>query len=50
MLKNGIVASSRDAVVGQLQELEQAGLQRIMLQWLNLDDLDGLEALAKAVL
>ena len=50
MLKNEIVAGSRDAVVGQLQELEHVGLQRIMLQWLDLDDLDGLEALAKAVL
>jgi hypothetical protein len=33
-----------------LDHLEEAGLQRIMLQWLDLDDLDGLEALAKAVL
>lgn len=48
--QRGIVAGSRDAVLGQLKELEQAGLQRIMLQWLDLDDLDGLEALAKAVL
>jgi len=44
------VAGSPEAVVEQLQELEQAGLQRIMLQWLDLDDLDGLKALAKAVL
>ena len=48
--QRGIVAGSRDEVVEQLQELEQAGLQRIMLQWLDLDDLDGLKALAKAVL
>ena len=48
--QRGIVAGPRDAVLGQLQELEQAGLQRIMRQWLDLDDLDGLEALAKAVL
>ena len=48
--QRGIVAGSHDAVLRQLQELEQAGLQRIMLQWLDLDDLDGLEALAKAVL
>ena len=34
----------------QLQKLEESGLQRIMLQWLDLDDLKGLEALAKAVL
>ncbi|HVF24692.1 MAG TPA: TIGR03560 family F420-dependent LLM class oxidoreductase [Anaerolineales bacterium] len=48
--QRGIVAGSSQAVVEQLQELEQAGLQRIMLQWLDLDDLDGLEALAKVVL
>lgn len=48
--QRGIVAGSRNEVVEQLQELEQAGLQRIMLQWLDLDDLDGLKALAKAVL
>jgi hypothetical protein len=30
--------------------MEQAGLQRVLLQWLDLDDLAGLEALAKAVL
>ncbi len=48
--QRGVVASSSGAVVEQLQELEQAGLQRIMLQWLDLDDLDGLKALAKAVL
>ena len=48
--QRGIVAGSPDAVVKQLQELEQVGLQRIMLQWLDLDDLDGLKALAKAVL
>ena len=33
----------------QLAELEQAGVQRVMLQWLDLEDLDGLEALAKVV-
>jgi len=48
--QRGIVAGSPDEVVEQLQGLEQVGLQRIMLQWLELDDLDGLKALAKAVL
>jgi len=48
--ERGVVAGSPDAVNEQLHELEQVGLQRIMLQWLDLDDLEGLEALAKAVL
>jgi len=46
----GIIAGNSAEVKGQLLELEQAGLQRIMLQWLDLDDLDGLVALAEAVL
>jgi len=46
----GLVAGSRGQVQEQLLELEGAGLERIMLQWLDLDDLAGLEALAKAVL
>ena len=46
----GIVVGSAAQVKEQLRELEEAGLQRIMLQWLDLDDLAGLEALAKAVL
>jgi len=33
-----------------LGRLAEAGVQRIMLQWLDLDDLDGLEALARGVL
>ena len=33
----------------QLAELEQAGVQRVMLQWMELEDLQGLEALRKAV-
>jgi F420-dependent oxidoreductase-like protein len=48
--QDGIVAGPISAVKEQLQKLEQAGLQRIMLQWLDLDDLESLEVLAKGVL
>jgi F420-dependent oxidoreductase-like protein len=48
--QRGIVAGELNAVRSQLQALEQAGLQRVMLQWLDLDDLEGLEALAKGLL
>ena len=48
--QQGMVAGNASMVKDQLLELEDAGLQRVMLQWLDLDDLDGLEALAKAVL
>ncbi|MBI2330751.1 MAG: LLM class F420-dependent oxidoreductase [Chloroflexi bacterium] len=47
--QRGIIAGSTSEVKEQLQMLAEAGLQRIMLQWLDLDDLSGLEALAKAV-
>jgi len=48
--QRGVVAGTAEAVREQLHELEDAGLERVMLQWLELDDLAGLEALAKAVL
>ncbi len=46
----GVVVGVGGEVKKQLLALEKAGLQRVMLQWLNLDDLDGLSALAEAVL
>jgi F420-dependent oxidoreductase-like protein len=48
--QDGAIAGSISEVKEQLQKLEQAGLQRIMLQWLDLDDLQSLEVLAKGVL
>ncbi len=48
--QRGIVVGNAAQVRAQLQEMEQAGLQRVLLQWLDLDDLAGLEALARAVL
>jgi F420-dependent oxidoreductase-like protein len=48
--RGGALAGSLSAIKERLQALEQAGLQRIMLQWLDLDDLESLEALAKGIL
>ena len=48
--KHGFVTGDLSAIKEQLQTLEQAGLQRIMLQWLDLDDLQSLEAMAKGIL
>jgi F420-dependent oxidoreductase-like protein len=48
--KRGIIVGVGEEVKGQLVALEKAGLQRVMLQWLDLDDLDGLSALAETVL
>lgn len=48
--ERGVIVGTPGAVREQLDALAQAGVQRVMLQWLTLDDLDGLEALAKGVL
>lgn len=46
----GAIVGTGDQIVEQLGALAAAGVQRVMLQWLALDDLDGLEALANSVL
>jgi F420-dependent oxidoreductase-like protein len=46
----GLIVGTGAAVVDQLGQLAEAGVQRVMLQWLDLDDVDGLAALAQAVL
>ncbi len=47
--KRGLVVGTPAAVADQVGALAEAGVQRVMLQWLDLDDLDGLEALAHAL-
>ncbi len=46
----GFMVGTADAVVAQIGAYADAGVQRIMLQWLDLDDLDGLATLAQGVL
>lgn len=48
--KSGVIAGTPSEVQEQLGELAAVGIEGVMLQWFNLDDLDGLEAFAKAVL
>lgn len=48
--QRGVVAGGPAEVVDQLNVLAEAGVQRVMLQWLNLDDLEGLEDFARSVL
>lgn len=47
---HGLIVGAPSAVQEQLATLADAGVQRVMLQWLDLEALDELEALAKAVL
>ncbi|MDH3944283.1 MAG: TIGR03560 family F420-dependent LLM class oxidoreductase [Anaerolineae bacterium] len=46
----GLVVGSGDRIVDRLGKLAQAGVQRVMLQWLDLDGLDRLEAMASEIL
>jgi F420-dependent oxidoreductase-like protein len=46
----GVIVGTADEMADQINQLAQAGVQRVMLQWIDLDDLDGLEAIAKDVL
>ena len=50
MREIGIIVGTGNQIVDQLGELAEVGVQRVMLQWLDLDDVDGLEAMAHAVL
>jgi F420-dependent oxidoreductase-like protein len=46
----GLLVGTGAECAEQLAALAAAGVQRVMIQWLELDDLAGLEALARAVL
>lgn len=48
--EHGMIVGTANEVVEQLGTLAQAGVGRVMLQWLDLDDMDGLEAVAAQVL
>lgn len=48
--QQGMVAVSSEDIHQVLLSFQQAGVERIMLQWLDLDDLAGLEQMARAVL
>jgi alkanesulfonate monooxygenase SsuD/methylene tetrahydromethanopterin reductase-like flavin-dependent oxidoreductase (luciferase family) len=48
--ERGLVVGTGAEVQDQLGRLAEAGVQRVMLQWMALDDLAGLAALAGAVL
>ena len=49
-LEDAVIAGTADEVAGRLGELEEAGVQRVMLQWLEADDIEGLEAMAGSAL
>ena len=46
----GVIIGTPTQVQEAIAQLGEVGVSRVMLQWLDLDDLDGLEALAQAVI
>ncbi len=50
LIDRGLMVGTGEQIIKQLEHLSQSGVQRIMLQWLDLDDMDRLAALAEAVL
>ena len=48
-LEPAVLAGTTGEIVERLGRLSDAGVQRVMLQWLEVDDVDGLEAMAHSV-
>ncbi len=46
----GIIVGGASEVAESLERLDEAGVQRVMLQWLETDDVEGMEAMASSVL
>jgi len=44
------IAGTPDMIIEQIHAYENAGADEVMLQWLDLDDIDGLQAFAASVL
>lgn len=49
-LERGLIVGTADDAIAQLRAFEEAGVQRIMVQWLALDDIERLEHFAANVL
>ena len=45
----GVIVGVPAQITDQLSALQNAGVQRVMLQWFDLDDLEGLEEFAELV-
>ncbi len=48
--ERGVIVGTAQEVVDQMSALVDAGLERFMLQWMDMDDIDNLEAMAKDIL
>jgi F420-dependent oxidoreductase-like protein len=50
VIAHGMIGGTAPAIVEQISRYVEAGVERIMLQWINLDDIEGLELMARDVL
>jgi alkanesulfonate monooxygenase SsuD/methylene tetrahydromethanopterin reductase-like flavin-dependent oxidoreductase (luciferase family) len=50
LIGHGLIVGTAPAVIDQIGAFVEAGAQRFMLQWIDLDDIDGLEQIARDVL
>lgn len=48
--ERGILVGTPSAIAEQVDILDEAGVERLMIQWLDLDDIHGLEVLANTLL
>ena len=48
--KTNRIVGPADMVAGQIRAYGEAGVEELMLQWFDLDDIDGLRAFAEQVL
>ena len=50
MRQRGMVVGTAEEIVEQCRQLAGVGVQRLMLQWLDLDDTAGIESMADGIL
>jgi hypothetical protein len=47
---SGVVAGTENEIVERLGRLAEAGVERVMARWLEVDDIDALKGMAHSVL
>jgi alkanesulfonate monooxygenase SsuD/methylene tetrahydromethanopterin reductase-like flavin-dependent oxidoreductase (luciferase family) len=48
--EHGTILGTAEEILEQCRQLARIGIQEVMLQWLDLDDTHGLEAMADGIL
>jgi alkanesulfonate monooxygenase SsuD/methylene tetrahydromethanopterin reductase-like flavin-dependent oxidoreductase (luciferase family) len=49
-IARGLLVGTRSALIDQIGAFAAAGVERFMLQWIDQDDIDGLERMARDLL